>query len=182
MEAKLLKEVCSDVEVEPQLQPVPNPETYHRTANTRDDARLDVRARGFWRQGQNAFFDVRVTNPDCNSQRDTTIKSILNKHEQEKKRAYNRRVMETEHGTLTPLIFTTSGVMGYECSVYHKALAERLSEKKGERYEDVIRYIRVKISFLALKSALLCIRGSCSMFKNVETGEDFGLNLIELGL
>ena len=50
-EANLLKKVCADVEVEPKLQPVNN-----------DEARLDVRARGFWRPGQSAFFDVRLTN------------------------------------------------------------------------------------------------------------------------
>ena len=69
--------------------------------------------------------------------------------------------MEIEQGSFTPLVFTTTGVMGYECSKYHKALAQKLSEKKGEKYEDIMimRYLRVKISFLALKSTLLCLRG-----------------------
>ena len=156
--------------------------TYHRTAIVADDARLDVRARGFWRQGQNAFFDVRVTNVDCASQRNTQINTILKNHEQEKKRGYNKRVMEVEHGSFTPLIFTTTGVMGHECAKYHKALAEKLSEKRGEKYEDVMRYLRVKLSFLALKSTLLCLRGSRSTFKNLELGEDFAYSLDELGM
>ena len=143
---------------------------------------VDFRARGFWRDGQNAFFDVRVTNIDNESQRDSTIESVLRKHEQEKKRKYNRRVMEVEHGTLTPLVFTTAGVMSHECSKYHKALAEKLSEKKGERYDVIMRYLRVKISFLALKSTLLCLRGSRSINRNVESGEDFGFSLDELGI
>jgi hypothetical protein len=112
------------------------------------------------------------------------ISSILNKHEQEKKRCYNKRVMEVEHGSLTPLVFTTAGVMGYECSRYHKALAEKLSEKKGERYQDIMRYLRVKLSFLAMKSTLLCLRGSRSTFKNIEHSDDFDFayNLDELGM
>ena len=70
--------------------------------------------------------------------------------------------MEVEHGTFTPLVFTTTGVMSHECSIFHKALAEKLSEKQGERYEVIMRYLRVKLSFLALKSMLLCLRGSRS--------------------
>ena len=87
-EAQLLKQVCNDVEIEPQLQPIGGA-TFHRSANVRDDARLDVRAKGFWRDGQNAFFDVRVTNADNNSQITKPLKTVLRSHEQEKKRQYN---------------------------------------------------------------------------------------------
>ena len=111
-----------------------------------------------------------------------SLKSILDKHEKKKKRHYNRRIMEIEHGTFTPLIFTTSGVMGHECNIFHKALAEKLSQKKGDRYDEVMRYLRVKTSFLALKSTLMCIRGSRSTYKQHESGCDFELNLMELGL
>ena len=180
-ECTLLKSVLHDVECEPHLHPVVNREGYQQSANLDDDARLDIRARGFWRNGQNAYFDVRVTNADSASQRNTTLKSVLRKHENEKKRCYNRRIMEIEHGTFTPLVFTTTGVMGHECSIYHKALAEKLAVKKGERYDDIVRYLRVKLSFLALKSTLLCLRGSRAVFKDHEVS-DFSLALNELGL
>ena len=172
-----------DVECEPSLQPVTNKSGYRPSANLDDDARLDIRARGFWRDGQNAYFDVRVTNADSASQQDSSIKSVLRAHEQQKKRAYDRRVMEVEHGSFTPLVFTTTGVMGHECSVYHKNLAEKLSEKKDEDYSEIMQYLRVKLSFLALKATLLCLRGSRSVFKaqGAET-TDFALALNELGL
>jgi hypothetical protein len=185
-ECKLLKEVCRDVECEPPLQKIPENRLndFRATAITAEDARLDIRARGFWRDGQNAFFDVRVTNVNCDSQKNDRISNILRKHEQEKKRSYNKRVMEIEHGSLTPLIFTTSGVMGHECEKYHKSLSEKLSEKKGEKYQDVMRYLRVKLSYLSVRSTLLCLRGSRSTFKNYESGEDFdfAFNLGEMGL
>ena len=92
---------------------------------------------------------------------------------------YNRRVIEVEHGTFTPLIFTTTGVMGQECLKFHKLLAEKLSSKSGERYEEVMRCIRVNISFLAVKGALLCLRGSRS-FKQNNDVDDFSLSLREL--
>ena len=90
--------------------------------------------------------------------------------------------MEVEHGTFTPLIFTTTGVMGHECSIYHKNLAEKISEKKNERYSDIMRYLRVKLSFLAIKSTLLCLRGSRTLSKVEGVNSDFGLALNELGL
>ena len=182
-ESSLLKSVVNDVEVEPALQPVVNKTGYPATAILTDEARLDVRARGFWRQGQNAFFDVRVTNADSSSQQSSSIKAVLRKHEIEKKRNYNRRIMEVEHGTFTPLIFTTTGVMGHECSIFHKALAEKISIKKNERYDDVMKYLRVKFSFLALKATLLCLRGSRTLTKRTDgVVSDFGLALNELGL
>ena len=77
LEAKLLKSVCHDVEIESPLQPVINKNGYKKSAILGNDARMDVRARGFWRDGQNAFFDVRITNADCASQRSKTVKSVL---------------------------------------------------------------------------------------------------------
>ena len=74
--------------------------------------------------------------------------------------------------------------MSHECSIYHKALAEKMSQKQGERYEVIMRYLRVKLSFLALKSTLLCLRGSRSHTTKASrtVSEDFGLALDELGL
>ena len=182
-EYDLLKAVVHDVEKEPGLQPVVNKVGHLRTAKLEDDARLDIRARGFWRHGQNSFFDVRVTNTDSDSQQNSSLKSILQKHETEKKRCYNRRIMEVEHGSFTPLVFTTTGVMSHECSIFHKALAEKISVKQGERYEEVMRFLRVKLSFLALKSTLLCLRGSRSTSRTVNVmNSDFGLALNDLGL
>ena len=183
VECQLLKlALVHDVESEPHLQPVINKRGYKPTAKLEDNVRLDVRARGFWREGQNAFFDVKVTNADCQSQQQKNLKSILRESEMEKKRFYNRRILEVEHGTFTPLIFTTTGVMGHECSIFHKSLAEKLSIKRDERYDDVIRYIRIKFSFLALKATLLCLRGSRTTKKVADIDSDFGLALQELGV
>ena len=133
-EASLLSKACTDVETEPHLQPVTTETLSGRSSNTSADARLDIRARGFWRRGQNAFFDVRVTNPDSASQVNSSIPSILRKHEEAKKREYNERVMQIEQGTFTPLVFTTTGSIGPECMLFHKSLAEQLATKSGERY------------------------------------------------
>ena len=181
-ETTLLSQICKDVEKEPTLQTLTT-EQLPRSANASADARLDIRARGFWRRGQNAFFDVRVTNADCASQTNSTIKSILKKHEAEKKRTYNQRVMQVEQGTFTPLIFTVAGSMSPECSTFHKNLAEKISEKTGERYNDVINFIRCKLSFMTIRSALLCLRGSRGPAKTFSMeGNDYEMYNYELNL
>ena len=86
----MMKSICNDVEIEPGLQRVTNPTNCSKkTANLRDDACLDIRTREFWRSGQNAFFDVRITNnADPDGQVNSTVQSIPRSHEQSKKRKY----------------------------------------------------------------------------------------------
>lgn len=60
--------VSRDVTIEPQLQPAADEEFPYHTANTDDDARLDIKASGFWDdRHQDAFFDIRVFNPFASS-------------------------------------------------------------------------------------------------------------------
>ena len=183
-EATLLSKVCCDVEIEPSLQPVTGEVMQARVAKG-DEARLDVRARGFWRRGQNAYFDVCVTNASAASQANQPLKSVLTKHEREKKAKYNQRVINIEHGTLTPLVFTTSGSMGPECSLFHKSLADKISEKTGEQYADVMNFIRCKLSYILMRSAILCLRGSrkpTNADNLASVGDDFGMYASELRL
>ena len=128
---ELLSVVCKDIQTEPPQPPV-GATLFRKSDNTQDGARLAIRARGFWRDGQQAFFDVQVTNADCDSQISKPIKSILRSHEQTKKTKYNTRVMEVEQGTFTPIVLTIKGVMAPEASRFHKTLAEKLATKTGE--------------------------------------------------
>ena len=104
----LLSEVCNDVAIEPHLTPVTG-ENLPRSSNTGDDARLDVSARGFWQRGQRAFFDVRVFNPFAPSHLKQNLQKVFTANEKEKKRQYNSRVIEVEHGSFTPLVFSAYG-------------------------------------------------------------------------
>ena len=58
--AKLLSEVCHDVQVEPTLLQLIGERMKHRTAIETNEARLGIRARGFWIRGQQVFSYVRV--------------------------------------------------------------------------------------------------------------------------
>ena len=159
LEAEMLKMVCNDVQIEPVLQEIDG-EVLTLGTNRAADARIDIHARGFWDRQGSAFFDERVCYPNAESYRGLTPKQIYRQRESEKKRMYASRVLEVEQGSLTPLVFTTTRGMAGECTRYHSGLAELLSTKKGENYGITMSWIRAKVSFALLRSALLCLRGS----------------------
>ena len=92
--ADLLREVCNDVSVEPRLQPLTG-EYFPPSTNTEDDAKLDIRTKGFWdNRQQDAFFDVRVFYPFAPSYRESTLAANYRRHEQQKRREYGLKVRE----------------------------------------------------------------------------------------
>ena len=158
--ASLLKEVCQDVSIEPSLQPLTGENFRYKTAKTADDAWLDISARGFWQRGQRAFLDVRVFYPLAPSLEDISLTQAHKQHENEKRRAYNQRILQIEQGTFTPLVFTTSGGMSYECSRFYNRLTTLLSEKRGEPRATTTTWLRCRLNFSLIRSAILCMRGS----------------------
>ena len=53
-----LNKICKDVQVEPYLIPVSNENFKYKTVNVSEEARLDIKAKCFWRQGETAYFGV----------------------------------------------------------------------------------------------------------------------------
>ena len=125
---------------------------------------MDIRARGFWNASQDAFFDVRVFYPNASSNRSTTTSSAYRRHEQAKKREYGQRIREVEHGVFTPLVFSSTGGMGREAATFYKRLANMISQKQQHPYPTVMGWLRCRLSFASLRSAIMCIRGSRSSF------------------
>ena len=171
--ADLMRRVCAAVKIEPELQPVTG-EHLPRSTNKEDGARLDVRAQGFWDgTKQDAYFDVRVFHPFAPSYRDMSLSSLYRQHEKKKKNEYANRVREIEHGTFTPLVFSTTGGMGREAEVVFKKLAGMISTKTDERYSVVIGWLRTRVSFSLLRSALTCLRGTPA--KRIKPTEDIAI-------
>ena len=54
--------------------------------------------------------DVRVFDPNCQSYKERDLNTVYSHHETQNKNEYNDRVLNVEHGTLTPLVFSTTGV------------------------------------------------------------------------
>ena len=99
---------------------------------------------------------MRVCHPNADTSRDMDPDQIFREHEREKKRQYASRVLEVEQATFTPLVFSMTGGMAMECERYHSRLAELLATKKGESYATTMSWIRARVSFALLRSALLC--------------------------
>ena len=107
------------------------------------------------------FFDIQVYHPNAVSYKELSPKQIYKLHEDEKRQKYASRIIEVENGTFTPLVFTTTGGMSQECQRYHSRLAELISSKKQED-ATAIAWIRTKVSFTILRTALVCLRGTRS--------------------
>ena len=54
-------------------------------------------------------------------------------NEQEKKRAYNERILQINHGTFTRLRFSINGIMGRECQKFCPRLEQMIAEKRDLR-------------------------------------------------
>ena len=171
-EENLLRIVHNDVEVEPQLQQVDKKQF---NILKEDNARPDIIAKVVWRNAQNEYCDVRVTNVNSDSQKNVPVEKSLSKHKEDKKRNYNRRITNVEHGTFTLLAFSLTHGEATETSTFHCYLASKIALKKDEKYEDIANFIRCKLSFLILRSALTFIRESRPYDKASVMVDDFSL-------
>jgi hypothetical protein len=133
-----MSEVCYDVCVEPTLQPVTGEVLNGASAITDDGARLDVAANGFWGgRHERAYFDVRVFNPHTPSNRQP-LAACYRKHENIKKRAYEQRVREIEHGSFTPIVLSLTGGLGKAATMCYKRLASMIAAKQDLPYSSTI--------------------------------------------
>ena len=76
-----------------------------------DDLRADISSRGSWQRMSRAFVDVEIFYPCAPSYWTQSLPSMTKFMESKKKRKYNQRVLDGEHNTLTPLVFTTNGAI-----------------------------------------------------------------------
>ena len=77
------------------------------------------------------------------------------------KREYGAMIREVEQGAFTPLVLFTMGGMSRECTIY-KHLADWLAEKRKTNYSLMMGWLRCRISFALLRSAIRALRGSRS--------------------
>ena len=155
----MTKAGCKSVEIEQQLLPNEGELDNIKGVEKGDESRMDVTAVGFWGACQRAFFDIRVCDPFAPSYSQKPITSLLKSQEQEKKRKYNKRILEIEKSTFTPLVFTATGGCGRKCDLVLKKLASMISAKTGNTFSSVMHYIRTEISFTLLRTCIISLRG-----------------------
>ena len=135
--ANLMNEVCRDVALEPLLQPLDG-ETFDRNSTATGVARLDINANGLCGTVfERTFFDVKIFNPLAKSCH-KTIRDSYKYHEELKKLKYEQRIRDVENSTFNPLVFSSTGCAGPSASKVMERLAQKISEKREEKYSDVI--------------------------------------------
>ena len=87
------------------LTPLSGEVLQSRTSNNSNEARVDIRTRGFWERGQQTFSEIRVFDLNACRYRNNSLQQCHVINEQEKNRAYNERILQVDHGTFTPLVF-----------------------------------------------------------------------------
>ncbi|KAG0715944.1 hypothetical protein GWK47_010782 [Chionoecetes opilio] len=182
--ASMLREVCRDVSTEPTLLPLDGEHMQYRTANTANEARVDVSARGFWTRGRRAFMDIRIFDPMAACHRGISLEAAHKRNEQEKIRAYGERIQHVDQGSFTPLVFTTSGGMGPKAKCFYSRLTDVMAEKKHQPRSHVVAWMRCRLSFSLLRSALLCLRGTrYSAPTTIDiAGLDYQATVVESGI
>ncbi len=153
--AGLLTEVCHDVRVEPDLQPLSG-----ESLRGASSSKQDVAMNDFWGgRHERTFCDVRIFNPHAPTNRNTNLAAC---HERLKKNCYEQRVLEIEHASFTPLVFSASGGMENESKTFYKRLATLLASKWDNPYSSTLSWLHCRLSFSLLRSAIQCIRGARS--------------------
>ena len=138
--AVLLKEICSDITVEPPLQSLTGEASaVHDNKHSWRGSQIVHQCKRFLgRRFERAFFDVRVFNPGTPTNRSHQLTAIYRRHEQEKRCAYEQRVREIERASLIPLIFAASGGMDKPATVFYKRLAALLAQKRHQPYNTTM--------------------------------------------
>ena len=67
-----------------------------------------------------------------------SLKSAYKRHKDAKKCEYGHRVRDIEHGVFTPLVFSSTGGMGCEATVFYRRLADMLTTHWGQDYSQTI--------------------------------------------
>ena len=76
---------------------------------------------------------------------------------------YGERVDQVEHGSFTPLVFSSCGGMSPEANLVVKRIADAMASKRKESYSKVVCWMRCCLAFSLATSAIRCVRGSRSV-------------------
>ena len=112
-----------------------------------------------------AFFDVMVFNPIATRYGHMETSKAHQLNEKQKKKNYNKRILEVEHGSFTPIVMSACRGIRKEGNKFYNRLAELLAEKKNQQLSVMISWIGRKLIFALINSICMYIRGSHSVLQ-----------------
>ena len=77
-----------------------------------------------------AFLDVRVFNPNAKRYANIELSKAYEINEKEKKKTFNERIHQVEHGSFPPLVMSATIGMSRECKIFYSRHAEMICKKK----------------------------------------------------
>ena len=167
--ASSLKRVAHNVSVEPHLQPITGERFHLRSATTEDQARLDVVASGVWGgRFERTFLDVRVFNPYAPSNCTFSLPACYHRHEQEKRRRYDRRIREVERSSFLPVVLSATGGCGKGATALLKRIAHLQASRSKEPYSVLIALLWCRLGFALLRASVMCLRGARRVWHALE--------------
>ena len=81
-----------------------------------------------------------MLNPNSDSYAALATKKVYEQAERKKRALYNERILEVEHGTFAPLIFSVTGGAGPETQVFIKILCDKITRKNNQSYPCVVNH------------------------------------------
>jgi hypothetical protein len=146
------------------------------------ELRGDLAVHGFWTKGQTAIFDVRITDTDQPTNRNTDPAKVLLRHEKEKKTKYGALCI-AKRRTFTPLVFSVDGLLGKEATAASKCLASTLAGKWKRSYSEICGFVRSRRSIALVRSSSRCLRADRNptlRFRNPTWDSGTGLGLYRM--
>ena len=111
------------MEVKPKLLLVTGENFLNKTGDTWAQAGLDIRSMRFGVRGLQAFFDIRIFDPNAKSYFNTALRQCYTWNEKEKNGQYKKRVLQIEHGSFILLVFSIYWVMSHACNTSYDVLS-----------------------------------------------------------
>ena len=105
------------------------------------------------------FVDFQPIRP---SNQTPQIASSYRRHENEKRRVYERRVREIEHASFAPFVISCTRGIGPCATITLKRLGAFIAEKHSTPYSSIMGLLRCRLSFAMIRSSIMSIRGSRS--------------------
>ena len=134
----------------------------------------DLAIRGVWSHQSEALLDIRVVDTDGQAYLSRSPSDVLAKAEEEKKAKY-LSACEARRALFTPICVSVDGM---EANAFLKRLGDRLSLKWMSPYSEVINWIRTRLTFAIIRASLLCLRGSRTKWRSIDTCDGAPLDLI----
>jgi hypothetical protein len=127
-----------------------------------DEARGDVGAHGFWKQGRTTIFDVQVCDTDAKSYGNRELKKVLEGTARRKKEKYEEACLEWRRD-FTPMIYSVDGMANKHARAAEKRIAGLLAAKWARQYSQMACFVRTRMCLAIVRSNTLLLQGDCAM-------------------